>query len=227
MGWGVNGYRRSSHLAVRQSTGQRRRCANRCTCYSTSPSLLAWLVLHADQPAPKEHLAFLLWPESSGAQARTNLRQLLHHLRRAFPEGSSLLRVDHSTVQWRRDACCTIDVIEFASLVDLASEAKQKDDAESELQALRRAARLYVDDVMPAALDAWLVPVRQAMRTQLSGALLRLASLVEKSGDLADAMTIAERLVGAPASCEQGPGQRSPNLPPVQSGASPRVGNAT
>ena len=159
-------------------------------------SLLAWLVLHADQPAPKEHLAFLLWPESSGAQARTNLRQLLHHLRRAFPECSSLLRVDHSTVQWRRDACCTIDVIEFASLVDLASEAKQKDDAESELQALRRAARLYVDDVMPAALDEWLVPVRQAMRTQLSGALLRLASLVEKSGDLADAMTIAERLVG-------------------------------
>ncbi len=158
-------------------------------------SLVAWLVLHADQPAPKEHLAFLLWPESSGAQARTNLRQLLHHLRRAFPEGNRLLRVDHSTVQWRRDACCTIDVIEFANLVAFASEAKQKDDAESELQALRRAAQLYVDDVMPAAFDAWLVPVRQALRTQLSGALLRLASLVKKSGDLADAMTFAERLV--------------------------------
>lgn len=158
-------------------------------------SMMAWLVVNADQPAPKEHLAFLLWPESSGAQARTNLRQLLHHLRRAFPEGNTLLRVDHSTVQWRRGACCTIDVIEFASLVAFASEAKQKNDAGSELEALRRAAKLYGDDVMPTAFDAWLIPVRQTLRTQLSGALFRLASLLQESGDLAGAMTIAERLV--------------------------------
>ena len=40
-------------------------------------SLLAFLVLHGDAPQSREHLAFLLWPESSESQARTNLRQLL------------------------------------------------------------------------------------------------------------------------------------------------------
>ena len=158
-------------------------------------SLLAWLVLHADQPAPKECLASLLWPESSGAQARTNLRQLLHNLRHAFPEGNRFLRVDHATVQWRRDACCTIDIAEFESLLAQVAKAKEKKDVRSELQALRKSVQLYVDDVMPAAFDAWLNPVREAKRGQLSGSLLRLASLLESTGDLVDALVIAERLV--------------------------------
>ena len=48
-------------------------------------SLLAWLILHSESAQSREQLAFLLWPESSESQARTNLRQLLHHLRRALP----------------------------------------------------------------------------------------------------------------------------------------------
>ena len=48
-------------------------------------SLIAYLILHGDSPHPREHLAFMLWPTSSESQARTNLRQLLHHLKRALP----------------------------------------------------------------------------------------------------------------------------------------------
>ena len=47
-------------------------------------SLLAYLLLN-EAPQSREHVAFLLWPESVESQARTNLRQLLHHLRRALP----------------------------------------------------------------------------------------------------------------------------------------------
>ncbi len=66
-------------------------------------SLLAFLVLHADAAQSREHLAFLLWPESSESQARTNLRQLLHHLRRALPLECSLLATGNHTVQWQPD----------------------------------------------------------------------------------------------------------------------------
>src|SRR5436305_5267704 len=55
-------------------------------------SLLAFLVLHSDTPKPRGRLAFLLWPESRESQARTNLRQLLHHLRRALPDDSRFWR---------------------------------------------------------------------------------------------------------------------------------------
>ena len=53
-------------------------------------SLLAYLVLHRDAPQLRQHLAFLFWPDTSEAQARTNLRQLLHQLRHALPDCRSL-----------------------------------------------------------------------------------------------------------------------------------------
>ncbi|HTK06385.1 MAG TPA: hypothetical protein VL485_04385 [Ktedonobacteraceae bacterium] len=47
-------------------------------------SLLAYLVLHRTAPQSRSHLAFLLWPDSTEAQAHTNLRQSL-------PEGKQFL----------------------------------------------------------------------------------------------------------------------------------------
>ena len=41
-------------------------------------SLLAYLLLHRDAPQGRSHLAFLLWPDSTEAQAHTNLRKLLY-----------------------------------------------------------------------------------------------------------------------------------------------------
>ena len=38
-------------------------------------SLLAFLVLNADIPQTRQHLAFLLWPDTSESNARNNLRQ--------------------------------------------------------------------------------------------------------------------------------------------------------
>src|SRR5262249_13655297 len=41
-------------------------------------ALLAYLMLHRAAPQPHHRLAFPLWPDTSEAQARTNLRQLVH-----------------------------------------------------------------------------------------------------------------------------------------------------
>jgi hypothetical protein len=49
-------------------------------------SLLAYLVVHRRAPAPRERLAFLLGPDSTERQARTNLWHVLHSLRRALPD---------------------------------------------------------------------------------------------------------------------------------------------
>src|ERR1700688_4668166 len=75
-------------------------------------SLIAYLILH-DAPQPREQLAFMLWPASNESQARTNLRQLLHHLKRALPNECNLLVTDHFAVQWRQDASCTVDAVDF------------------------------------------------------------------------------------------------------------------
>jgi len=56
-------------------------------------SLLAYLLLHRDAAQPRQRLAFLLWPDSTEAQARTNLRHVLHTLRRALPHAERFLDV--------------------------------------------------------------------------------------------------------------------------------------
>src|SRR5262245_62071737 len=127
-------------------------------------SLLAYLILHGDSPQPREHLAFVLWPESSESQARTNLRQLLHHLRRALPAHCDLLATDHQMAQWRRDSACSIDVLEFEAAAARAAEAEKRGDIAIERQALECAERLYQDDLLPGLFDEWLSPKREQLR---------------------------------------------------------------
>jgi len=76
-------------------------------------SLLAFLILRTEAPQSREQVASLLWPESDESQARTNLRQLLHHLRRALPASCCLLICDNHTLQWQRAPDCAVDVHEF------------------------------------------------------------------------------------------------------------------
>jgi DNA-binding SARP family transcriptional activator len=77
---------------------------------SRMQSLLAYLVLHRDAPQSRRHLAFLFWPDSSEAQARTNLRREYYQLRHALPEADRFLSADAQTSQWNPSAPFTLDV---------------------------------------------------------------------------------------------------------------------
>jgi DNA-binding SARP family transcriptional activator len=61
-------------------------------------ALLAYLVLHRDAPQSRHHLAFLFWPDTTEAQALTNLRNLFHKLRQALPDAESWLYSDAQAV---------------------------------------------------------------------------------------------------------------------------------
>src|SRR5438270_9380326 len=62
-------------------------------------SLLAYLVLHRDVPQQRQHLAFLFWPDTTEAQARNNLRHLLHQLGQPFPAVKHFLAADPPTLR--------------------------------------------------------------------------------------------------------------------------------
>ena len=157
-------------------------------------SLLAFLVLHNDVPQSREHLAYLLWPGSSEAQARTNLRQLLHNLRRTLPVDCSLLVADNHTVHWKTDKSCSIDVMEFKAAVQAAAGSKESDLAAAR-KSLEEAARLYQDDLLPDLYDEWLEPTRTQLRQQFADVLTRLSRLVETLGEYPAGILHATRLV--------------------------------
>lgn len=155
-------------------------------------SLLAHLILHRQAPQPRRRLAFLLWPDSSESQARTNLRRELHHLRRALPEADEHLRVASGTLQWRPDSPARVDVVEFEDAVARADEAA---DAEALRTHLAEAAARYGGDLLPDCYERWIEPERDRLRRDCARVLEGLVGVCEDAGDVAAAIRHAERLV--------------------------------
>lgn len=154
-------------------------------------SLLAYLLLHRGVSQTRQHLAFLLWPDSIEAQARTNLRHVLHHLRHALPHLDHFLDITPQTIRWRADASCWLDVATF----DAAVVRAERDTADGGLAALREAIELYRGDLLAGCYDEWLVGERERFLQRYLAALARLAELLEVQGDLARAIEHAEQLL--------------------------------
>jgi DNA-binding SARP family transcriptional activator len=139
-------------------------------------SLLGYLLLHRDAPQLRQHLAFTFWPDSSEAQARNNLRQILHELRHALPESERFLFVDTRTAGWRRDASFELDVAAFES--EVAEAAAARGEAQERV-ALERAVELYRGELLPGCYDPWIEGDRERLRGLHRRTLARLAELLE------------------------------------------------
>jgi DNA-binding SARP family transcriptional activator len=146
-------------------------------------------------PVPRDGLAFTLWPASRESQARTNLRQLVHNLRRALPVECDSLVTDHFAVQWRRDDSCHVDTWEFQSAIADAVTARSGNNRTGEIASLTKAAALYADDLLPALYDDWILPFRDQYRRSMCEALNRLARILEEQKEYAAAIPYADRLL--------------------------------
>jgi DNA-binding SARP family transcriptional activator len=162
-------------------------------------SLLAFLVLRAEAPQSREQLAALIWPDSDEGQARTNLRQLLHHFRRALPDDCALLVSDGDALQWQRSPACAVDVYQFDRALEQAVEAARRGDTATERAALKTAVELYQEDLARELFDDWLIPLREHYRQEFAYVLGKLAVLFEDDGDYEAAIRHAERLVAQDA----------------------------
>jgi DNA-binding SARP family transcriptional activator len=89
-----------------------------------SQALLGYLALHPGTPQARQRVAGLFWPDSTDAQARTNLRRELHTLRAGLPDPDAVLAGDQTGIWWRDDAACRIDVGAFAGAADEADAAR-------------------------------------------------------------------------------------------------------
>ncbi|PMR68844.1 ATP-binding protein [Halomonas heilongjiangensis] len=154
--------------------------------------LLAYLVMHAGAPQPRQHVAGVFWPDSSEAQARTNLRRELHQLRAALPEPERYLAVGPRTLCWRDDAPCRIDLVAFRHAAD---EARVADDDSAFLAAAERAVRAYGGDLLPSCYDDWVLDARERLRGTCVDLLDRLAAALAEAGQLQAAMGHARRRV--------------------------------
>ena len=144
-------------------------------------SLLAYLLLHRDVPQPRQRLAFLLWPDSAEGQAQTNLRKVLHNLRRALPDADRLIEIGPRTLRWRPDAPLWLDVEQF----ERAAAGGR----------LEEAVQLYAGELLEGRYDEWLADERERLAGLHADALERLARQQEHDRRWPEAIRCAERLV--------------------------------
>jgi len=159
-------------------------------------SLLAYLVLHREVPQQRQHLAFLFWPDATEAQARNNLRQLLHHLRQALPAVEQFLSADTHMLHWHPIMPFHLDVAEFEQAITLADAATQRNDQHALQAALEQADVLYRGELLPSCYDEWILPERDQLRQRHLQVLEELLRIFEVQGDYVTAIRYAQRLIG-------------------------------
>lgn len=151
-------------------------------------TLLAYLILHRAAPQPRQHLAFLLWPDSVEEQARTNLRNLVHLLRHALPHGECCLHSEGQALYWAPHVPYTLDVVEFEAAIRAG--------------ALQTAVELYHGDLLPDCYGDWIVSERERLRQLYIGALERLTQQLEEARAYQAALGYAQRLAREDPLCE-------------------------
>lgn len=156
-------------------------------------SLLAYLVLHAGVPHARQRIAFLLWPDSTESQARTNLRNALHLLRRAVPALEPFLEVGPRTLCWRPSPQCSVDVADFDAALAEAAGAEAGSDAR--IVALSRAVDLYAGDLLAACYDEWVVGERERLRDRYGTALRQLTETLAARGRHPEAIAVGRQLL--------------------------------
>ena len=161
---------------------------------SRSVLLLAYLVSHPEIPQPRAHLAGLLWPDSKSAQARTNLRRELHHLR-VLLHDSACLEVDARALCWHRGPDCVVDVHDFLTTCRSAVGALESEDREGVELHGGRALGLYRGPFLPGCYDDWVLTVRQELSRTCVDLCDRVAAYWFSWGDPTAAAVFARKRV--------------------------------
>ncbi len=143
--------------------------------------ILALLALAPGGRLRRDRVAYQLWPDSTDAQARTNLRKLLHDLRQPFTKADDFLEVGGQTIGWNPDGPVWIDVVAFR-------EALSRGDAAA-------AVRHYGGDLLPACYDDWVTAERERLRSLAIDALARLTVEANEEGRDNTAVGYARQLL--------------------------------
>lgn len=125
-------------------------------------SLLAYLVLHRHTPQSRQQVAFLLWPNSSEGQARTNLRRSLHALRHVFPDVEQFIAIKAKSLQWRSNTPCWLDIEAFERVFQ--PEAHEPEHPPILISnVLEEAISLYKGKLLPNCYEEWIEPERDRL----------------------------------------------------------------
>lgn len=154
--------------------------------------LLAYVLLNPESPISRKQIAYTFWPDSVESQARTNLRNLLHHLRKSLGEASNYLEVDILNIQVKNIASINLDVWAFNESI---SAAETSHDAQTRISYLQQAVSQYRGELLPGHYEGWLLKEREWLHQSFINVLLKLGTLLEDNQQYQEAIQVIDRLI--------------------------------
>ncbi len=161
---------------------------------SRTAALVAFLVAHAGSPQPRQRIAGLFWPESTDAQALTNLRRELHHLRQVLGDEPSLV-VTPRDLCWRDTDTCRVDLRIFDIEREAAARPPRPATTRRSSPTPPRPWPSTGATCCPAQYDDWLLEARSELDRQCVDLCDLLAGARARAGDLAGAVAAARRRI--------------------------------
>ncbi len=161
---------------------------------SRAVALVAFLVAHAGSPQSRQRIAGMFWPDSTDAQALTNLRRELHHLRQVLGDEGSLV-VTPRDLCWRDTDTCRVDLRIFDTARTTALAAAAAGDDAGVLVHAATAVGCYQGDLLPGLYDEWLLEARSELDRQCADLCDLLGAARGRTGDLAGAAQAARRRI--------------------------------
>ncbi len=161
---------------------------------SRAVALVAFLAAHAGVPQSRQRIAGMFWPESTDAQALTNLRRELHHLRQILGKESSLV-VTSRDLCWRDTDTCRVDLRVFITARSAAMAADAAGDDAGVLAHAATAVECYKGDLLPGVDDEWLFGARSELDRECADLCDLLTAARARAGDLPGAAQAARRRI--------------------------------
>src|ERR1700753_3337258 len=154
---------------------------------SRAVALVAFLAVHAGSPQSRQRISGLLWPDSTDAQALTNLRRELHHLRQVLGDEASLVVTPRDLCWWDTSAC-QVDVRFFGRERQAALAAAAAGDDAGLLRHAAAAIAVYRGELLPGVYEDWLLEARSQLERQCVELCDLVCAAHARTGDLAGAV---------------------------------------
>jgi DNA-binding SARP family transcriptional activator len=150
--------------------------------------LFCYLLLHRDHSLPRETLAGLLWPETTTAQSKKNLRQTLWQLQTALGSQNEstfnrLLLVEPDWVQLNSEANLWLDVAVFEQAYNLAQKIPGQQLDSSIAQLLIETVQFYQGPLLEGWYQDWCLLERERLQNIYLAMLDKLMSYCEVHQD--------------------------------------------
>lgn len=152
-------------------------------------SLLAFLILHAGSWHRREMLAGMLWPVSTEANARNNLRQALWRIRKALEahsrEGPEYIVADNFTIGFNTEAPYQVDAFTL-------DQSTPEDWTTNELISC---VKLYEGELLPGFYEDWVVLERERLHATFESKMQLLLDRLTQERRWRESLDWSERWI--------------------------------